>query len=81
MERKLAELGFKTHPIFGEVKRSLAPWRQAAKHARHHVDARRGDAGPIMKPFKLASRVKHEPTIVDVDGIKIGERNRNNAVS
>jgi len=31
---------------------------------------------PILKPFKLTSReMQHEPTIVDVDGVKIGGEN------
>ncbi|MGI6669587.1 MAG: 3-deoxy-7-phosphoheptulonate synthase [Acetivibrionales bacterium] len=75
VERKLAELGFKTHPIFGEVKTVIGAIGDKRLLSTHAITSMPGveTLVPIMKPFKLASReLKHEPTIVDVDGIKIG---------
>jgi len=77
VEQKLLDLGFKTHPIFGEVKTVIG----AIGDKRHlNVNAILLLPGvenivPIMKPYKLAGKeLKKAPTVVDVDGIKIGGR-------
>ncbi|MGE5615020.1 MAG: 3-deoxy-7-phosphoheptulonate synthase [Bacillota bacterium] len=75
VERKLVELGFKTHPIFGEIKTVIGAIGDKRLLSTHAITSMPGveTLVPIMKPFKLAGReLKQEPTIVDVDGIKIG---------
>lgn len=75
VERKLTELGFDTHPIFGEVKTVIGAIGDKRLLSTHAITSMPGVESlvPIMKPFKLAGReLKHEPTVVDVGGIKIG---------
>ncbi len=75
VEQKLAELGFKTHPIFGEIKTVIG-----AIGDKRHLNINTilllpgvENIVPIMKPYKLAGKeLKHNPTVVDADGIKIG---------
>jgi 3-deoxy-7-phosphoheptulonate synthase len=75
VERKLSQLGFKTHPIFGEVKTVIG----AIGDKRNlNVQAILSMPGveklvPIMNPFKLASReLKQVPSVIDIDSVKIG---------
>ena len=75
VEHKLAELGFKTHPSFGEVTTVIGAIGDKRLLNTHAITSMPGVESlvPIMKPFKLAGReLKHEPTIVDVGGIKFG---------
>lgn len=75
VERKLSELGFKTHPIFGEIKTVIAAIGDKRNLDMHTVASMPGveNLVPIMKPFKLASKeLKQVPTIIDVGGVKIG---------
>jgi len=72
---RLHELGFKTHLSTG-IERTIIgaigdekPLRDEPLEAFPGVEK----VVPIMRPFKLASRIfKEQDTIVDVNGIKIG---------
>lgn len=75
VESKLAKLGFKTHPIFGEIKTVIGAIGDKRLLNTHAISSMPGVESlvPIMKPFKLAGReLKQVPTIVDVGGVKIG---------
>jgi 3-deoxy-7-phosphoheptulonate synthase len=75
VEKKLSDLGFKTHPIFGEIKTIIGAIGDKRLLNTHSISSMPGveNLVPIMKPFKLASKeLKQIPTIVDVGGIKIG---------
>lgn len=75
VEQKLSSLGFKTHPIFGEIKTVIGAIGDKRLLNMHAISSMPGVESlvPIMKPFKLASReLKQVQTIVDVGGIKIG---------
>lgn len=75
IENKLVELGFKTHPIYGEIKTVIgAVGDKRLLDTRVLLDMAGVDSViPIMKPYKLASReYKQEDTIIDVNGVKIG---------
>lgn len=75
VENKLVELGFKTHPIYGEVKTVIgAVGDKRLLDTRVLLDMPGVDSViPIMKPYKLASReYKQEDTVVDVSGVPVG---------
>ena len=76
VEKKLSELGFKTHPIFGEIKTIIGAIGDKRLLNTHSISTMPGveNLVPIMKPFKLASReMKPAPSIIDVgDGVRIG---------
>ena len=76
VEKKLSELGFKTHPIFGEIKTIIGAIGDKRLLNTHSISTMPGveNLVPIMKPFKLASKeLKQVPSIIDVGGgVKIG---------
>lgn len=75
VEKKLSSLGFKTHPIFGEIKTVIGAIGDKRLLNTHAISTMPGveNLVPIMKPYKLASKeLKQVPTIVDVGGVKIG---------
>lgn len=75
VEQKLSELGFKTHPIYGDVKTVIGAIGDKRLLNTHAISSMPGveNLVPIMKPYKLAGReLKQEPTIVDVGGVKVG---------
>lgn len=75
VEHKLSDLGFKTHPIFGEIKTVIGAIGDKRHFNINVISLLPGveNIVPIMKPYKLAGKeLKHDPTVVDVDGIKIG---------
>lgn len=75
VENKLVELGFKTHPIIGEVKTVIGAIGDKRLLNSHLISTMPGVEClvPIMKPYKLASReLKQESTIVSIGDIKIG---------
>jgi phospho-2-dehydro-3-deoxyheptonate aldolase len=75
VEKKLSELGFKTHPIFGDIKTIIGAIGDKRLLNTHAISSMPGVESlvPIMKPFKLASKeLKQVPTIIDIDGIRIG---------
>jgi len=75
VEKKLSELGFKTHPIFGEVKTVIGAIGDKRLLNTHAISSMPGveNLVPIMKPYKLASReLKQVPTIIQVGDVTIG---------
>lgn len=75
VEKKLAGLGFDTHPIYGEVKTVIGAIGDKRYLNTHDISSMPGveNLVPIMKPYKLASReLQQNNTIVDVGGVKIG---------
>lgn len=75
VEKKLYELGFKTHPIIGEIKTVIGAVGDKRHLDTHAISTMPGVESlvPIMKPYKLASReLKQTPTIVEVGDVKIG---------
>jgi 3-deoxy-7-phosphoheptulonate synthase len=75
IEIKLVELGFKTHPIYGEVKTVIGAIGDKRLLNTQSITSMPGVESlvPIMKPFKLASReLKQSSTIVEVGDVKIG---------
>lgn len=75
VENKLKELGFSTHPIYGEVKTVIgAIGDKRGIEIQKLIDMPGVEnVIPIMKPYKFVSReFKQDNTIVDVDGVSIG---------
>jgi 3-deoxy-7-phosphoheptulonate synthase len=77
VEKKLSQLGFRTHPIFGQVKTVVG-----AIGDKRHINTKAivsmpgvESLVPIMRPYKLASReLKQIPSIINVGDIKIGDK-------
>lgn len=75
VENKLLELGFKTHPIYGDVKTVIGAIGDKRLLNMHYITQMDGveNIVPIMKPYKLASNeLKQNRTVIDVGGVKIG---------
>lgn len=75
VENKLFDLGFKTHPIFGEIKTVIGAIGDKRLLNTHAISTMPGveNLVPIMKPYKLAGReLKQTPTVVEVGDVKIG---------
>ncbi len=75
IERKLSDLGFRTHPIFGEIKTIIGAIGDKRLLNTHSIASMPGVESlvPIMRPYKLASReLKQIPSIVEVGDVKIG---------
>lgn len=75
VETKLSELGFRTHPIFGDIKTVIGAIGDKRHLNTHEISAMPGveNIVPIMKPYKLAGReLKQVPTIVNVGDVQIG---------
>ncbi|HHW32332.1 MAG TPA: 3-deoxy-7-phosphoheptulonate synthase [Clostridiaceae bacterium] len=76
VEKKLSQLGFKTHPIFGQVKTVIGAIGDKRLLNTRDIISMPGveNIVPIMKPFKLASReFKQIPSIIDIEGVKVGD--------
>jgi len=75
VEERLRELGFKTHPIYGEVKTvigAIGDKRLVKEHNLSHLPGVE-DIVPIMKPYKLVGReLKKQDTVVEVGDVQIG---------
>ena len=75
VEQKLTDCGFKTHPIFGEVKTVIGAIGDKRQFNPDCITMMPGVECivPIMKPYKLAgNELKKSPTIIDLGDIKIG---------
>ena len=75
VEKKLSELGFRTHPIFGEIKTVIGAIGDKRLLNTHSIATMPGveNLVPIMKPYKLAGReLKQVPTIVQIGDVKVG---------
>lgn len=72
---KLQSLGFKTHPIFGEVKTIIGAIGDKRVLKVINIATMPGVEAlvPIMKPYKLAGReLKKDKTVINVGGVCIG---------
>ncbi|NLC53735.1 MAG: 3-deoxy-7-phosphoheptulonate synthase [Firmicutes bacterium] len=75
VEEMLIHLGFKTHPIYGEVKTVIGAVGDKRLLNTQLITNMPGveDIVPIMKPYKLASKeLKQTKTTIQVDDIIIG---------
>jgi 3-deoxy-7-phosphoheptulonate synthase len=75
VESKLTYLGFKTHPIFGEIKTVIGAIGDKRLLNTQDISNMPGveNIVPIMKPYKLAGKeLKKDPTIVKVGDVEIG---------
>lgn len=73
--KRIEELDYQVHPIVGVERTVLAAVGHEDKTPLQSLQSMPGVESviPILKPFKLASAEHHvEPTVVDVDGVKIG---------
>ena len=75
VEQKLISLGFKTHPIYGDVKTVIGAIGDKRLLDPQQIIIMPGveNIVPIMKPYKLVSReLKKDKTIIQIDDISIG---------
>lgn len=75
VENRLLDLGFKTHPIYGDIKTVIGAIGDKRLLNVHAISQMQGveTLVPIMKPYKLASNeLQHTPTVIDIGGVKIG---------
>ncbi|HHU78862.1 MAG TPA: 3-deoxy-7-phosphoheptulonate synthase [Clostridiales bacterium] len=71
VENRLQELGFNTHPIYGEVKTVIGAIGDKSRIEPFSLSNLPGVEAivPILKPYKLVGReLKKEPSVVDVGG-------------
>ncbi len=76
VEKRLAEYGFQTHPIYGEKKTVIGAIGDKRLLSMNEILLMPGveNVVPIMKPYKLASKELHsEQSIIDVGhGVTVG---------
>ena len=75
VEKRVFEMGLKTHPIYGEIKTVIGVVGDKRFLNTQSLSVMPGveKLVPILKPYKLVGReLKSTPTIIDVGGIKIG---------
>ncbi len=76
VETRLADFGFKTHPIYGEKKTVIGAIGDKRLLSMNEVLLMAGveNVVPIMKPYKLASKeLQKEQSIIDVGcGVTVG---------
>ncbi|WP_258358866.1 3-deoxy-7-phosphoheptulonate synthase [Moorella sulfitireducens (nom. illeg.)] len=77
VSERLVELGFKTHPIYGQEKTVIGAIGDKKALSSEAIINLPGveKIVPIMKPYKLVSReLKETPTLVRVGGVPVGGR-------
>jgi 3-deoxy-7-phosphoheptulonate synthase len=77
VSERLVELGFKTHPIYGQEKTVIGAIGDKKALSSEAIINLPGveKIVPIMKPYKLVSReLKETPSIVRVGGVPVGGR-------
>lgn len=75
VEQRLTDYGFKTHPIYGEMKTVIGAIGDKRRLTMDQLKLMSGveNVVPIMRPYKLAGReLKKDPTVIDVNGVRIG---------
>ncbi len=75
VEKNLEDLGFQTHPIYGEVKTVIGAVGDKGLVKTHSIIHMPGveKIVPIMKPYKLVGReLIPENTIINVEDVPIG---------
>ncbi len=71
----ITRLGYKPHVIYGVERVVVGAVGHEDKTPLHALEQMPGVEAviPILKPWKLVSReIKPEPSVIDVDGVKIG---------
>jgi 3-deoxy-7-phosphoheptulonate synthase len=74
--REIERLGYQPHPIYGVERTVIAA--VGDERGKAALQALEGFPGvekvvPILKPYKLASRIEHrERTVIDVQGVPVG---------
>lgn len=74
---RLVELGFKTHPIFGQEKTVIGAIGDKKELSSEAIINMPGveKIVPILKPYKLVSReLKDTPTVIRIGGVPVGGR-------
>lgn len=75
VSERLVELGFKTHPIYGQEKTVIGAIGDKKALSAEAIINLPGveKIVPIMKPYKLVSReLKETPTIIRIGGVPVG---------
>jgi 3-deoxy-7-phosphoheptulonate synthase len=76
VEQRLLDLGFQTHPIYGEKKTVIGAVGDKSRIDPSNLARMVGVEAivPIMKPYKLVGReLTKEPSVVDVgSGVRFG---------
>lgn len=75
VEKQLADYGFKTHPIYGDIKTVIGAIGDKRRLSMNQLMMMQGveNIVPIMRPYKLAGReLQKEPSIINVKGVEIG---------
>lgn len=75
VEKQLADYGFKTHPIYGELKTVIGAIGDKRRISMNQLMMMKGveNVVPIMRPYKLASReLKKESSVIRVKDVEIG---------
>ncbi|MEE0944116.1 MAG: 3-deoxy-7-phosphoheptulonate synthase [Clostridia bacterium] len=75
MERRLADFGFQTHPIYGETKTVIGAIGDKRRLSMNQLLMMNGveNIVPIMKPYKLAGReLQKEQSVIAVGNTTIG---------
>ena len=78
VEKRLLDLGFQTHPIYGEIKTVIGAIGDKSRADPSSLINLPGVESivPIMKPYKLVGKeLKKEPTVVEVgEGVRFGAK-------
>lgn len=75
VERRIRELGYQPHPIYGVERTVVAAVGNEDKSPLESLESMPGVESmvPIRKPYKLVSReTKRENSVLDIGGVKIG---------
>jgi len=75
VEKKVEDMGYKTHPIYGEIKTVIGVIGDKTHFDTNQIMAFSGveKIVPIMKPYKLASKEVQEKSVVKIDDeVEIG---------
>ncbi len=76
VEARIRELGYEPHPIPGPSRTAVGITGNAGTEGRDSLRLMPGveDVIRVTVPYKLVSReTKQEPTVIDVNGVRIGE--------
>lgn len=77
IEKRLADFGFKTHPIYGEMKTVIGAIGDKRRLSMNQLLMMSGveNIVPIMRPYKLAGReLQKESSVISVGNTAIGAK-------
>src|SRR5437660_4113671 len=75
MIERVEQLGLRSHVIVGTERTVIAAFGEKRDGAKQALETGEGveKVVPILAPYKMAStEVRHEPTVVEVLGLKVG---------